>query len=485
MTTLNIPHSPRAPVRAMYQGDNLSVLRGINSETIDLIATDPPFNKGRDFHATPDSLASGASFTDRWRWDEDVHDDWIDAIEIPHPRMWSVIQTARDVSGDDMGAFLCFIGVRLIEMHRVLKPTGSIYLHCDHTASHYLRALMDAVFGRRQFRNDIIWFYNDSPGRPKSYFPRKHDIIFWYSKSDDWTFNGDAVRVPIKDASKKRYKTPRVIGGRSYTGGESASNGKIPEDVWKIPVVKKNRGNKQSTGYATQKPLKLYERIIKSSSNPGDIVLDPFAGCATTPIAAEIHGRGWIGIDLWDGAFGMIKKRMAKEGLADDETRDTLVVIGDVHFSKTPPTRTDLPDPNEVSVPDLELRTQFLPEPWEQIKPARIRELLELAQAAPNTAPNTAVVCGGCGRICEPEFMHLDHISPKADGGSNDITNRILLCAPCNGFKGSEKTLSGLVKANGRKRANGKPKWMRDAKAAAAARKRATKRGERAKRGDY
>ena len=131
----------------------------MNSKSVHLIATDPPFNKGRDFHATPDSLADGASFHDRWSWDKDVHEEWVDQITDDWPLVMNVITGSRSSYGDDMGAFLCYMAVRLIAMHRVLRDDGSIYLHCDHTASHYLKELMDAIFGRAQFRNEIVWCY--------------------------------------------------------------------------------------------------------------------------------------------------------------------------------------------------------------------------------------------------------------------------------------------------------------------------------------
>ena len=143
--------------RTLFHGDNLAFLRAMNSESVDLIATDPPFNKGRDFHATPDSLAAGAKFQDRWSWERDVHQEWVDEIADDHPNVMTVIESARISYGDDMGAFLCFMAVRLLAMRRVLKPTASIYLHCDPTASHYLKQLMDAVFGRRNFVNEVLW----------------------------------------------------------------------------------------------------------------------------------------------------------------------------------------------------------------------------------------------------------------------------------------------------------------------------------------
>ena len=161
--------APNWKNRTLFHGDNLPFLRAMNSESVDLIATDPPFNKGRDFHATSDSLASGASFQDRWSWEQDVHEEWVDQITDDFPLVMNVIQGSRNSYGDDMGAFLCFMAVRLLEMKRVLKPTGSMYLHCDPTASHYLKELMDAVFGRRKFRSEIVWRRVNPTGREKAF----------------------------------------------------------------------------------------------------------------------------------------------------------------------------------------------------------------------------------------------------------------------------------------------------------------------------
>ena len=149
--------TPNWKNRTLFHCDNLPVLRGMNSKSVDLIATDPPFNKSKDFHATPDSLASGASFQDRWSWEKDVHEEWIDQITDDYPRLMEAIQSARYAHSDGMGAFMCFMAVRMLEMRRVLKPTGAIYLHCDPTASHYMKACMDAIFGWGNFCNEIIW----------------------------------------------------------------------------------------------------------------------------------------------------------------------------------------------------------------------------------------------------------------------------------------------------------------------------------------
>ena len=159
----------------------------MNSETVHLIATDPPFNKNRDFHATPDSLARGARFSDGWSWERDVHEDWVDSIKDDSPAVWSVIESTRVSYGDDMAAFLCWLGVRLMEMHRVLRDDGSIYLHCDPTASHYIKVLMDGIFSAGNFRSEITWKRTGahSDGRQgRRQYGRIHDILLYYTRLD-------------------------------------------------------------------------------------------------------------------------------------------------------------------------------------------------------------------------------------------------------------------------------------------------------------
>ena len=170
--------APNFRNRTLYHGDNLPVLRGMNSGSVDLIATDPPFNKGKDFHATPDSLAAGAKFQDRWSWADDVEQAWVDQIADDWPAVHAVIEAAKASSGEDMAAFLCFMAVRVLEMRRVLKDTGSLYLHCDPTASHYLKNLLDAILGRRQFRNEIVWGYAPSGIPLATGFTRSTTIFF-------------------------------------------------------------------------------------------------------------------------------------------------------------------------------------------------------------------------------------------------------------------------------------------------------------------
>ena len=184
--------TPNFENRTLYHGDNLPFLRGLNTGTVNLIATDPPFNKSKDFHATPDSLAKGASFADRWSWDKDVHDDWVDAIKDDWPAAWTAIDGARRIAGDDMGAFLCWLGVRLMEMHRVLADDGSIYLHIDHTAHAYVKVLLDAIFGRENFQNEIVWHYRRWTGGANR-FQQLHDTILFYSKVQQ-----ASVQCPIR-----------------------------------------------------------------------------------------------------------------------------------------------------------------------------------------------------------------------------------------------------------------------------------------------
>ena len=431
--------APNFHNRTLFHGDNLAFLRNINSECVDLIATDPPFNKGRDFHATPDSLAAGAKFQDRWSWANDVEGEWVDRITDDWPNVMTVINGARTSYGDDMGAFLCFMAVRLLEMRRVLKPTGSIYLHCDPTASHYLKALMDGVFGRKNLRNEVVWCYT-SGGVSKRWFGRKHDVILFYSKSMKYHFN--IQYRPYSAGTIQRGLTQ--YKKRLNEKYELSEKGAIQNDWWADiqPVLSPTSRERQ--GYPTQKPLALYERIIKASSNEGDMVLDPFCGCATTPIAAERLSRQWAGMDIWDGAHNMVIDRLKDEGLAGpDGTTDRLITFGQVYYQTTPPERTDA---GEEAVPFLQVTEKYAEPGGPKMSRADMYEYL-LAQRGQR--------CQGCDRTFDdPRYLELDHNTPRSDGGLNHITNRVLLCGPCNKVKSNTYTLSGLRRQN---RRNG---WM-------------------------
>ena len=443
-------------------------MRGINSETVDLIATDPPFNKGRDFHATPESVSAGAKFQDRWSWERDVHEEWVDQIKDDFPAVYEVIDAARSAYGDDMGAFLCFLGVRLIEMHRVLKPTGSIYLHCDPTASHYIKTMMDGIFGRKQFKNEIIWHYHGGR-KPKVAFGRKHDVIFFYTKEKKYTYHQQ--RQPAKDPSQ--FRKIDENGDRYQVDGHGRvyylKDGQACTDVWtwvqEGAFHSLHSQSRERTGYPTQKPLALYERIIKASSNPGDVVLDPFCGCATTPIAAERQGRQWIGMDLWEKAHEVVLQRLNKEANVGEGKGEGFNLYGEVYYETTPPIRTD---EVEANVPDLAPIYKRNPAPWEKLSRQVMFDTLAEAQGREGE-----VVCAGCGISLDSRYFHLDHITPRADRGRNTIDNRILLCGPCNGVKSNTLTLSGLV------RRNKKEGWIKNADMLEWAQERAHREAER------
>ena len=287
-------------------------------------------------------------------------------------------------------------------------------------------------------------------------FNRKHDTLLWYAKGRTWTFNGDDVRIPHKQLNTN--KKGAAIGAplTREERDKYLAKGKIPETWWPdfTPV---GRIASERTGYPTQKPLALYERVIKASSNPGDFVLDPFAGCATTIIAAERLGRKWVGMDIWDGAHDIVTQRM-------EDNRQLLRDIPEIIYSEEAPIRTD---ENEVAAPSFRLKTNRPVEDWEKISHRGMTKILVDAQGT-----SDGVICAGCGRTLEKEFMELDHITPKSDRGENHIMNRILLCRPCNGRKRDNLTLRGLMNEN--KRVG----WMRDEGWATVARDRAADRAE-------
>ena len=428
--------SPNWPNRTLFHGDNLTFLRAMNSESVDLIATDPPFNKGRDFHATPDSLAAGAKFQDRWSWERDVHQEWVDQITDDSPRLMEAIECARYAHSDGMGAFMCFMAVRLLEMHRILKPTGSIYLHCDPTASHYLKAVMDAIFGWKQFRNEIVWCYK-SGGASKKTFAKKHDIILRHTKSNSCIYNPQkeksymGVGYGTGNKNVKLYIDEKA----NQFGPHTLVNLK---DWWEIPMIATSNKSER-TGFPTQKPLPLYERMVRASSNKGDVILDPFAGCATTLVAAERLKRQWVGIDIWDNAKAVVLQRLEHEGMISEGT-DKLhghLFTEDVHFTAKPPKRTDDAD---TASPFLRVKERIREPDSRTMSRSEMYDFL-LTQHGPT--------CQGCDRSFDDRrYLQLDHNTPRSDGGLNHISNRVLLCGPCNRAKSHIYTLSGLQRLN-------------------------------------
>ncbi len=267
----------------IYCGDNLDVLAKCPDNSVDLIYADPPFFSNKHYELVWRNGAEMKAYEDRWKGGINVYVEWME--------------------------------VRIAQCHRVLKDTGTMYLHCDWHANAHLRILMDKLFGAARFRNEIIWCYRGA-GYPKRDFGRRHDTIFRYSKTDKYVFNLDAVREPYAEATKERFK--HYIGNVRKTGDfglqELNPLGKQPDDWWQIQPIAPSA--KERLGYPTQKPLALLGKIVKASSNKGDLVLDPFCGGGTTMEAAHHLGRKWIGIDVSPIACDVSKKRLAKAGIS-------------------------------------------------------------------------------------------------------------------------------------------------------------------------
>ena len=388
--------------RTLFIADNLDIMRGMDSETVDLIYLDPPFNTNRNYKAPIGSPAEGAEFKDIWT-DADIKDEWHGQIAAEHEELYQIIQASETVYDKSMRIYLTAMAVRLFEMQRILKSTGSIYLHCDPTASHYLKLILDDMFNGDNFRNEIIWHYYNGSSNSKRNYARKHDTILFYSNGKENIFDDIAAREPYVENSNW-VKNPKSYGG-DY---QANPHGKRMHDVWRIPSI--NNMAKERTGYPTQKPLTLLERIIKASSNEGDIVLDPFCGCATACVAAEKLRRQWIGIDISPSAEVITKLRL--EEATQQGALFSPITMSDVIVTSQAPQRTD--NAEEIAI------QQKLPA-YQTHKP----ELFGRQQ-------------GRCN-ACEYEFhyrnLSVDHISPKSKGVDDSIENLQLLCPSCNSIK--------------------------------------------------
>lgn len=305
-------------VRQLHLGDNLTVMRGMDSETVDLVYLDPPFNSNRNYKIVfrgCENLKADTrlpAFEDVWKWDDATETLFEELVrERRGQKIAETLSGLLNVVGRDrLMAYLVNITPRLVEIHRLIKRTGSVYLHCDPTASHYLKIIMDAVFGREHFRNEIVWCYRGG-GVPRRNFARKHDVILKYSKSETYTFNPQYAEY--SDASKALVESR---GGTSIDGKERDLKRGAHMPDWWTDINSLQTWSPERTGYPTQKPVKLLERIIQSSSNEGDLVLDPFCGSGTTMIAAERLARSWIGIDLEPIALKVLQERFDLAGFA-------------------------------------------------------------------------------------------------------------------------------------------------------------------------
>ena len=392
--------------RTIFCHDNLEILRGIDSDCVDLIYLDPPFNKKKTFTAPIGSHAEGASFSDIFR-EEDVKEDWLQDIKEDHYAVHDILTAVRTIEGRTSYNFcyLAYMAIRLIECRRVLKSTGSLYLHCDPTMSHYLKLLMDCIFDEKNYRNEVTWKRTYAHNDPKL-FGRIADTIFFYTKSDDYYF--DTVYMPYDQSyvdsffnyedERGRYKKENLTGPgvnnkdprwREYQPSDSGRSWSVPRRIVKKLLNGKSADNltvaqkldllydndyiviskngtpsfksylndlpgtpaqsiwtdinplsahaKERTGYPTQKPLALLERIIAASCVEGGVVLDPFCGCATTCVASEKLGRSWVGVDVSIKAFELVKTRLKKEVERKDE-----LFKEEVHFQTHPPVRGDM-----------------------------------------------------------------------------------------------------------------------------------------------
>lgn len=516
--------------RHLFIADNLNLLRALDNESIDLICIDPPFAKNQTFTGSlkpplsdaerkqelatltgwgihnqhdaenagiewPDADNTGR-FSDIWRWEDDVHEDWVTRIESEFPALAKLIDTTRTAHSEGMAAYLTFMAIRIIEMHRVLKPTGSMYLHCDPTASHYLHALMDAVFGMENFRSEITWKRTSSHNDVRRNYGAVGDIILFYTKSGKFTFN--RLFLPYSesyiknfyryvDENNRRYRTgdlrsphPRPNLTYDYKGYKPHPNGwsvsfqrmKELDAEGRLHFPKKKSGRiqrkrfldempgvpagniwddirpigaqaKERTGYPTQKPVVLAERIIKASSNPGDVVLDCFAGCAYVPVAAERNGRQWIACDISPRALTVLRRQFAKFNYAVDGTQQTETPLLNPEaniITQGPGALPDRTDEDPVERQDI----KELPERKFKV-PASIIPEAEMLERLLELSGYTAWCCGYANRMPDGTVIrttrnfHLDHIDPKSKDGSNDIQNRAPLCPYHNTRKNNRR----------------------------------------------
>ena len=315
--------------RTIFCRDNLDVLRGINSDSVDLIYLDPPFNTGKQWRAPIGVSAKGASFKDTWS-NQDIDATWSEDYRAEWNPLYQFISGMNFYARASDVSYISYMAIRMIECRRILKPSGSLFYHCDSVMRDYIKVMLDAIFGQRAWVNSIIWCYS-GPGKKRG-FTAKHDDIFWYAKSADYTNH------PLYTPHKSGLHGSGGLGFRDekYVGDIQAleTRGKQMEDWW-ADITPVGRLKRERTGYPTQKPLALLHRIIRAASNEEDMVLDPFCGCATTCIAAEQLGRQWAGIDVSVKAFDLVRQRLRAEVVADiwDEKS--------VNFCTDAPARTD------------------------------------------------------------------------------------------------------------------------------------------------
>ena len=489
--------------RGVYIADNLDFLRAINTASVDLVCIDPPFAKNDTFTgdrlkppltrqeianekrllkewgittaaqaddagiAWPDDPKARGGYEDTWSWDDDVHPDWVTGIKATHEAVNLLIETTRQIHGDSIAAYLAFMAIRLFEIHRILKPTGSLYLHCDNTANGYLRQLLDGVFGKDNFRNEIVWHYNNRLQRSANGFASLHDTLLVYGKTEsvvanpiydeDWQPSGtQAARLRRGYETRKGALLIYDEAKFQASGIDESAYKKVYRtrasqppigDVWNIPIL--NPVAKERTGYPTQKPIALAERIIQASTNPGDVVLDCFAGCAYTAVAAEKLDRRWTACDINLRAWTVFKRQFNKGGnlplLACNDRTTGQQVMGSepevtIHGPAQLPRRTTS---REVEVKSL--RTDNRRPAGSKYRGGGKETTLlnkdEMLRRLLGISYGRAWCCGlrsaGTAGEIIPGNYELDHVTPKSMGGDDEIYNRAPLCSRHNGRKGN------------------------------------------------
>ena len=549
MTALNAD----ALNRTIFISDNLPFLKSLDTACVDLVCIDPPFGKNETFSGSlrpplsdeerrverelmhswgvydpdtayemgleyPDQEGATANFEDIWDFKVRVYEDWMNSLETVCPGAYLLIQSARYTHSDGVAAYIAFMVERMLEIRRVLKPNGSVYLHCDHEAKSYLRPMMDAVFGVDKYRNEIVWRRASAHNDSRRYGAVIDAILFYGTRR----INRDAIRVPLdpdyveksyrfKD-ERGRYQVGDLTGaghrtgesGRAwkgidpgnrhwavpsksgyadwierefipgYTSIESvlgrldaldfagmihwpkraggipqlkrylaANAGQVPTNIWTdIRALGSQSGER--TGYPTQKPQALARRIIEASSDPGDLVLDCFAGCAYVPVAAELTGRRWIACDMSPRAWTIVRRQFSKQ-------RD-LRIVTEGEYAAGEGVVPSLGDDRIIRVrgPN-ELPTRASPDDPTQTLPARPlpapqyrRRPLESGKEIWDAFVETwGTGCWYCGTVKQPyrQELQLDHVEPNSrDGANDDCWNRALACVTCNGAKSDSST---------------------------------------------
>ncbi|MDE2787065.1 MAG: DNA methyltransferase [Chloroflexota bacterium] len=517
--------------RGVYISDNLPFLKSLNDGCIDLVCIDPPFAKnetfGRKNEKSPDPLkppltrdeeqaeldllkrwginspaeatAKGidwpeTAYKDFWSWQRDVHSEWIRDIEDDHPGVHKLIEATREIHSDATAAYLCYMAVRLFEIRRVLRDTGSLYLHCDHTAGAYLRQLLDAIFGNGAdngpgFRNEINWRSTTAHSDSKRFGANTETILF-YSRSEHWHWQKlfqdyDAkhlARFRFKDADGRLWQDDNLTA-KGLSGGGYRYEYKGVDSLWRVPIstmeeldrqgrlhftstggirrkryLDESQGrpvqqlwddinplNSQSaerTGYPTQKPVALAERIIRASCPEGGVVLDCFAGCAYVAVAAERLGRCWVACDINPRAWTVFARQFDKPKLVRLRCAEPAYNHRGRQASFLDET-VYVYGPEELPMDTIRIDAD-LPSPL-PVPPASIFTKDEMLEALLDLSDYESWCCGFANRMSNGDVVrtlnnfHLDHLDPKSKGGDDEIFNRVPMCPHHNTRKNTRR----------------------------------------------